>query len=61
MYWPLYLSTEQAAEFSGIGVKAIRDMLNSADPPPYIKLGNKRMIQRDAFPEYLEKQQEVRA
>ena len=60
MSYPLYLSAEQASEYSGIGTKVIRDMLNSADPPPHIRIGNKRMIQRDTFPSYLERKQEVR-
>lgn len=60
MDYPLYLSTEQAAEMSGIGQKQIRDWLNSADPPPFIRIGAKRLIQRDAFPAYLENRQEVR-
>ena len=60
MSYPLYLSTSQAAEMSGIGEKQIRDWLNSADPMPYIRIGAKRMIQRDTFPAYLERKQEVR-
>ncbi len=59
MEFPLYLSVEQAAEFSGIGQKTLRDMMNSADPPPFLKIGAKRLIQRDAFPKYLERKQEV--
>ena len=60
LYFPMYLSVEQAAEMSGIGERTIRDWLNSSDPMPYIKLGNKRLIQRDALPEYLEQRQEVK-
>lgn len=60
MDYPLYLSTEQAAEMSGIGQKQIRDWLNSTDPPPFIRIGAKRLIQRDAFPVYLEARQEVK-
>ena len=57
---PLYLSVEQAAEFTGIGQRTLRDWLNSADPPPFIRIGAKRLIQRDALPAYLESKQEVR-
>ncbi len=56
----LYLTTAEAAEWSGIGEKAIRDMLNSIDPPPFIRIGSIRKIQAAKFPEYLEKKQEVR-
>lgn len=60
MDYPLYMSIPQAAEMSGIGEKTIRDWLNGADPMPFIKVGNKRLIQRDTFPKYLEARQEVR-
>jgi excisionase family DNA binding protein len=45
---------------SGIGQRTLRDMLNSRDPMPYIRIGSKRLIQRDALPEYLKKRQEVK-
>lgn len=60
MDYPLYLSIPQAAEMSGIGEKQIRDWLNGSDPMPHIKIGAKRLIQRDTFPKYLEARQEVR-
>lgn len=60
MGFPLYLSVEQAAEFTGIGQRTLRDWLNSTDPPPFIRIGAKRLIQRDALPAYLESKQEVR-
>jgi excisionase family DNA binding protein len=60
MNYPLYITVQQAAEMSGIGEKIIRDWLNSSNPMPYIKIGAKKLIQRDAFPEYLKSLQEVR-
>ena len=60
MDYPLYITASQAAEMSGIGEKQIRDWLNSNDPMPFIRIGAKRLIQRDALPKYLEKRQEVR-
>ena len=45
---------------SGIGERTLRDMLNGRDPMPYIRIGAKRLIQRDALAEYLERRQEVR-
>jgi len=60
MDWPLYLSAEQAAEYSGIGSKTWRDWLNSKDPPPFIRIGNARKIQRDGIVPYLIGKQEVK-
>lgn len=60
MNYPLYITVSQAAEMSGIGEKQIRDWLNSSDPMPFIRIGVKRLIQRDAFASYLEEKQEVR-
>ena len=60
MDYPLYINVSQAAEISGIGEKQIRDWLNSSEPMPYIRIGAKRLIQRDAFASYLESKQEVR-
>ena len=60
MGFPLYITIPQAAEMSGIGERTLRDWLNSADPMPYLRIGNKRLIQRDALPEYLEAKQEVK-
>lgn len=60
MWFPLYITVSQAAEMSGIGERTLRDWLNSADPPPFIRIGAKRLIQRDALPAYLESKQEVR-
>jgi len=60
MAYPLYINVEQAAELSGIGAKTWRDWLNSKDPPPFIRIGNKRMIQRDGIAPYLEQKQEIR-
>lgn len=57
---PLYLSIEEASEYTGIGQHTLRDWLNSRDPMPYIRIGNKRLLQREALPEYLERKQEVR-
>ena len=60
MSYPLYITASQAAEMSGIGENTIRDWLNSNDPMPFIRIGAKRLIQRDAFAAYLERKQEVR-
>jgi hypothetical protein len=57
----LYLNAEQAAEWANVGVQYVYDCLNSADPPPHLKIGKKRLIQAAAWPGYLEAKQEVKA
>ena len=56
----LYLNTEEAAEYVGIGVKTMRDILNSQDPPPFLRVGNKRLLQKSALAEYFHERQEVK-
>ena len=56
----LYLSAEEAAEYANVGEKFVRDCLNSINPPPYLKVGKKRLIQAAKWPEYLESLQEVK-
>ena len=60
MSLPLYITAKQAAEYSGIGEKTIRDYMNSADPMPYLQIGNKRLIQTAALESYLESKQEIK-
>lgn len=57
---PLYLTARQAAAAAGIGVNEVRDMLNSSDPPPFLEVGVRRMIQAASWPAYLEARQTVR-
>ena len=56
----LYLTVPEAAQYAGFGERTMRDYVNSADPPPYIEVGNRRLIQRAALPAYLESRQPVR-
>lgn len=60
MDWPMYLTVSQASEMTGIGERTLRDMLNGRDPMPYLRVGNRRLIQRDALTEYLERRQEIK-
>lgn len=57
---PLYMDVKQAAAYVGIGEKAMRDYVNSVDPPPYLMNGNRKLLQVAALAEYFEKRQEVR-
>lgn len=56
----LYLNIEEAAAYVGIGVNTMRDYVNSADPPPYLMVGNSKRLQKAALAGYFEKRQEVR-
>ena len=56
----LYLSIPEAAEFVGIGEKYMRDLVNSSNPPPHLRVGNKRLLQKAALAGYFESLQEVR-
>lgn len=58
---PLYMTVKQAAQYAGIGEHTMRDFLASADPPPYLRIGRKRLIQAAALAGYLERKQEVKA
>lgn len=56
----LYLTVEEAAQYVGVGANYMRDLLNSVNPPPYLKVGKKRLLQRAALPAYFEDMQEVK-
>ena len=56
----LYLSVDEAAEYVGVGEKFLRDLLNSRCPPPYLRVGNRRLLQKAALAEYFEGLQEVK-
>ena len=56
----LYLSVEDGAKYVGIGVKAMRDFVNSKDPPPLMRIGKKVMLQKAGLAPYFEQRQEVR-
>lgn len=55
--YPLYLTVKQAAEMAGIGEKAMAGYVDGADPPPILKVGSRRYIQREALAKYLEERQ----
>ena len=56
----LYLSVKEAAEYVGVGQAYLYDLLNSANPPPFLKVGNKRLLQKAALAGYFEGLQEVK-
>ena len=56
----LYLNVRDAARYVGIGEKAMRDYVNSSDPPPYLMNGNKVMLEKAALAPYFKERQEVK-
>ena len=58
---PLYLSVKEASEYAGVGIHYMYALLNSDNPPPHLRIGNIRKIQKSALAGYLESLQEVKA
>lgn len=50
------LTVEEAAAYTGIGINKIREMSNGDNCPFVLWIGNKRLIKRRKFDEYVEKQ-----
>lgn len=55
----LYLSITEAAEYSGIGINTIQNLVRKKDCPFVLMVGRKRMIQRKGFEEYLAEQNQI--
>jgi len=51
----LNLTVEEAAEYSNIGVNKIREISNDDNCPFVLWIGNKRLIKRRKFDEYIER------
>lgn len=56
----LYLTVKEAAEFVGVGQAYLYDLLNGANPPPFLRVGNKKLLQKAALAGYFESLQEVK-
>ena len=56
----LYLPIDEAAQYVGIGVNKMREYVNGSDPPPFLRVGNKKLLQKAALADYFEARQEVR-
>lgn len=52
----LNLTMEEAAAYSNIGINKIREISNDNNCPFVLWIGNKRLIKRRKFDEYVEKQ-----
>ena len=51
---------EGIMEYSDGYAEAMRDYVDSADPPPYLKNGNKVMLEKAALAPYFKERQEVK-
>lgn len=49
-----YLTIEEASEYTGIGRDKLYEMTSLADCPFVLWVGNRRMIKRRIFDEYIE-------
>lgn len=62
-YIPLWhksnLSIEEAAAYTGIGIGKLYEMTNQEDCPFVLWIGNRRMIKRQVFDEYIAKMYSV--
>lgn len=54
------MTIPEAAEYVGVGERFMRDLVNSTNPPPFLLVGNKRLLQKAALPDYFEALQEVK-
>lgn len=52
----LNLTVEEASEYSNIGVNKIREISNDDNCPFVLWIGNKRLIKRRKFDEYIERE-----
>jgi excisionase family DNA binding protein len=52
----LLLSIREAAEYSGIGINKINDMLRAPNCPYVLYVGVKKLVKREAFEEFLKNQ-----
>ena len=50
-----YLTIEEAAEYTGLGRDKLYEMTSLADCPFVLWVGNRRMIKRRIFDEYIER------
>lgn len=53
------LSIEEASAYSGIGINTIRRLSNEENCPFVLWVGNKRMIKRQLFDEYINRQYSI--
>lgn len=53
IYHKLNLTIEEAAEYSNIGINRLRMLISEPDCPFALFVGNKKLIKRQKFEEYI--------
>lgn len=53
------LSLEEAAAYSGIGINKLRELTNAEDCRFVLWVGNKRLIKRRLFDQYIEQEYSI--
>jgi len=53
------LTVEEATAYSGIGANRIRELTNDEKCPFVLWVGNKRLIKRKKFDDYIDKQYSI--
>ena len=53
------LSLEEAAAYSGIGVNKLRELTNEKNCRFVLRVGNKRLIKRRLFDQYIEQEYSI--
>ncbi len=53
IYHKLNLTLKEAAEYSNIGVNRLTALLSDSNCPFLLSVGNKKLIKRKAFEEYI--------
>lgn len=53
------LTLKEASAYSGLGINKIREISNGESCPFVLWVGNKRLIKRKLFDEYIEKQYSI--
>lgn len=54
IWYKATLSIDEAVAYSGIGRDKLRDMTSRADCPFVLWVGNRRLVKRKAFDQYLD-------
>ena len=59
LWYKANLSIEEAAAYSGIGMKKLYEMTERQDCPFVLWIGTRRMIKRKVFEEYINRQYSI--
>lgn len=59
LYHKPFLSIEEAVAYTGIGRDKLYELTNSEDCPFVLWVGNRRMIKRELFDDYIKQSYEI--